>query len=107
MEVRVVATVAIFDESGRKVHTATYTYAAPERASADTIHGAVIVARFGTLAVSLRIEAFRPVPVAMVADLMANKQATCLQSSARCPQLDMPASMMSAIRRPATSPASS
>jgi hypothetical protein len=49
----------------------------------------VIVARWGDVAISVRIEAYQPVPVKLVESLMA-AQATCMTSTSSCAPIQEP-----------------
>ena len=60
--------------------------AAAPGAPGKTGYGTAIIARYGALAVSVRIEAYRPVPVALVQSLMATQQ-QCLTFSGNCPRV--------------------
>lgn len=60
--------------------------AAAPGAPGKTGYGTAIIARYGALAVSVRIEAYRPVPVALVQSLMATQQ-QCLRTTGNCPRV--------------------
>lgn len=71
---------------GDESQTVTFQIPAASGAPGKTIYGAAVITRYGALAVSLRIQAFRPVPVKIVDDLMA-AQAKCLKSTGNCPRV--------------------
>lgn len=77
---------------GDQSHTATFSIPAEKGAPGPTIYGTVIVARSGSTAVSIRVQAFKRVPVALVEGLMKT-QMTCLRSTASCAAAKVPAGM--------------
>lgn len=77
---------------GDQSHTATFTIPAQKGAPGPTIYGTVIVARSGSTIVSIRVQAFKRVPVALIEGLMKT-QMTCLRSTSPCPAVKVPAGM--------------
>lgn len=90
---------------GDQSHVATYHYPAAKVDPGPTIYGTVIVARYGSVGVAVRIQAYQPVPVALVEALMT-AQAKCLTSSALCPRTKVPAGLndLTAFAAPASAP---
>lgn len=71
---------------GDESRTVTFQWTKGSGSSSRTVYGATIVARYGATAVIIRIEGYRPVPVALVEQMMAT-QAKCLKSTANCPRV--------------------
>lgn len=71
---------------GDESRTVTFQWTKGSGSSSTTVYGATIVARYGATAVIIRIEGYRPVPVALVEQMMA-AQEKCLQSTANCPRV--------------------
>lgn len=71
---------------GDQSQTVTFQWPAAKGEPGRTVYGAAITTRYGALAVSVRIEAYQPVPVTLAENLMA-AQATCLKSTGNCPRV--------------------
>lgn len=71
---------------GDQSQVITFRYAAAPGMPGKTVYGAAIIARFGALAVSYRIEAYRTVDVKIAENLMAT-QAKCLKATGNCPRV--------------------
>jgi hypothetical protein len=74
---------------GDQSHTATFSMPAGQGAPGPTIYGTVIVARNRATTVTVRVEAFKPVPVSLVEGLMT-AQMKCLSTTTACAAVSVP-----------------